>query len=343
MDLDKIYSILDEINDPEIGISIVKLRMIDSVDINGDTIEVNVKLTVPGCPLVNNLERDIVNKLAMNGIKAHVNFDYMSKEELEKAKQVVINEKKSMPSSIERYTKKDKNKDIKRIIAVYSAKGGVGKSTVVSILAILYKSIGKKVGILDCDISGPSIKSIFKIQGYAEALDSNKIIPYDNDGIKIVSLDLLSDAEAVLWRGPLVSGAIKQMYDDTVWGDLDILLLDLPPGTSDAPITVFQSIPIDGLIIVTTPQDLSYITNNKTIFMANQMKIKILGIIENMSYIICPKCGEKIEIGKNNKNYNEKLIVKLPFINDIDKLIISRDINNLVSLKTILNGDLNLL
>lgn len=335
MDLDKIYKILNEVNDPEIGLSIVKLGMVGKIEEKDGTLEIEVKLTVPGCPLVKNIERDIITRFAEQGIKVNVNFSYMTNQELENAKKVVAEEKKSVPYTIERYTKSDDKKNIGKIIAVYSAKGGVGKSTIVSILAIVAKSLGKKVGILDCDISGPSIKSIFKINGYAEALDERKIIPYKKDGIEIVSLDLLSDAEAVVWRGPLVSGAIKQMYDDTLWGDLDVLFLDLPPGTSDAPITVFQSIPTDGLVIVTTPQDLSYITGKKTIFMAKEMKISILGIIENMSYVICPKCGEKISIGNQNRNYEEKLLIRLPFIQNIDDIIDKNEIDAFEQMKQV--------
>ncbi|EFD92894.1 MAG: protein of unknown function DUF59 [Candidatus Parvarchaeum acidophilus ARMAN-5] len=311
--LKEILALIESIKDPEIGISIVKLRMIDSIEDNEDKITVNVKLTVPGCPLSSTIEKDIKAALKSQGYAdVEVNFGFMTKEELEDIKNVIRKERISMPESIERY----ETKKLKHIIAVYSAKGGVGKSTVVKLLSQTAKSLGYKTGILDCDISGPSIASLFNIKKQAYANESGKIMPNVNEGISIIGVDMLTNVEAIIWRGPLVSSAIKQMYNDTEWGDLDILLLDLPPGTSDAPITVFQSIPVDGVVVVTTPQELSNIVGKKTLVVAKSLNIPVIGVIENMSYFVCKDCGAVNYLGKSDEKIDLPILAKLPFFMD---------------------------
>ena len=315
---DRLKSIIDAIEpikDPEIGISIVKLKMIESVEEEGQKIKVNVKLTVPGCPLSSTIEKDVKKALKEKGYNdIEVNFGFMSKQELDDIKEVIRKEQITMPQSIERYEKKS----IRKIIAVYSAKGGVGKSTIVKLLAETANSMGYKTGILDCDISGPSITSLFNLKERAYADKDGKIIPIIKNGLKIMAVDMLTDVEAIIWRGPLVSSAIKQMYNDTNWDSLDILFLDLPPGTSDAPITVFQSIPVDGTVVVTTPQELSNLIGKKTVVVAKSLNIPVIGVIENMSYFICKHCGEKNEIGINNVKLDLPVLAKLPFFNDLN-------------------------
>jgi ATP-binding protein involved in chromosome partitioning len=315
---DRLKGIIDSIEpikDPEIGISIVKLRMVESVEEEDGKIKINIKLTVPGCPLSSTIEKDVKKALKEKGYDdAEVNFGFMSKKELESIKEVVRNEQIKMPQSIERYEKKS----IRKIIAVYSAKGGVGKSTIVKLLAETANSMNYKTGILDCDISGPSITSLFDLKERAYADKDGKIIPIIKDGIRIMAVDMLTDVEAIIWRGPLVSSAIKQMYNDTNWDNLDILFLDLPPGTSDAPITVFQSIPVDGTVVVTTPQELSNLIGKKTIVVAKSLNIPVIGVIENMSYFICKHCGEKNEIGSNDTKLDLPILAKLPFFNDLN-------------------------
>ena len=311
-----IIDAIEPIKDPEIGISIVKLRMVDSVEEDNGKIKINIKLTVPGCPLSSTIEKDIKKTLEEKGYNdVEVNFGFMSKKELEDIKDVVRREQIQMPQSIERYEKKS----IRKIIAVYSAKGGVGKSTVVKLLAETANSMNYKTGILDCDISGPSITSLFNLKGMTYADKDGKIIPAIKDGIEIMAVDMLTDVAAIIWRGPLVSSAIKQMYNDTNWGNLDILFLDLPPGTSDAPITVFQSIPVDGTVVVTTPQELSNLIGKKTIVVAKSLNIPVLGVIENMSYFVCKHCGEKNEIGRKDAKLDLPILAKLPFFNDLDE------------------------
>lgn len=185
--------------------------------------------------------------------------------------------------------------NIKHVLAVVSGKGGVGKSMTASMLAVLLKRMGRNVGILDADITGPSIPKTFGIRSRAYQNEIG-ILPAETEtGIKVMSINLLLEEGdmPVLWRGPVIAGAVKQFWHDVVWGDLDYLIIDCPPGTGDVPLTVFQSIPIDGAVIVTSPQDLVSLIVRKAYNMAKMMDIPVLGLIENMSYAVCPDCGQK--------------------------------------------------
>ena len=188
--------------------------------------------------------------------------------------------------------------NIKHVIGVVSGKGGVGKSFVTSSLAVQMAKAGYKVGILDADITGPSIPKMFGAHGQLVG-DEKGMYPYETkEGIKIVSINLLmEDEEApVVWRGPVIAGAVKQFWNEAVWGDVDYLFVDMPPGTGDVPLTVFQSLPVDGIVIVTSPQELVQMIVKKAFHMANMMHIPVLGLVENFSYLKCPDCGKKIAL-----------------------------------------------
>ena len=187
---------------------------------------------------------------------------------------------------------------IEKVIAVVSGKGGVGKSTVTCSLAAAMAARGKRVGILDADITGPSVPRAFGIRQRA-AGSADGILPVRSaGGIEIMSLNLLTDRETdpVVWRGPVIAGAVEQFWTDVIWGELDYLFVDMPPGTGDVPLTVFQSIPVDGIVIVATPQELVGMIVEKAANMAKMMNIPVLGIVENMSYVECPDCGKKISL-----------------------------------------------
>lgn len=193
--------------------------------------------------------------------------------------------------------------EVKHVIGVVSGKGGVGKSLVTASLANMMASKGYRVGILDADITGPSIPKMYGIHGPAQA-DDEGIYPIlaEND-IKIMSINLLMpDEEApVIWRGPVISGMVKQFWTDVIWGELDYLFVDMPPGTGDVPLTVFQSLPVEGIVIVTSPQDLVQLIVKKAYHMAKSMNIPIIGAIENYSYLKCPDCGKEISVfGKSH-------------------------------------------
>lgn len=187
---------------------------------------------------------------------------------------------------------------VKKVIGVVSGKGGVGKSFVTASLAAAMRRQGYEVGILDADITGPSIPKMFGIHGPAEGSDMGVFPIPAEDGTKIMSLNLLmEDEEApVVWRGPVIASTVKQFWHDVYWGDLDFLFVDMPPGTGDVPLTVFQSLPVDGIVIVTSPQELVQMIVKKAINMAEMMKIPVLGLVENYSYLECPDCGSKIKL-----------------------------------------------
>ena len=203
---------------------------------------------------------------------------------------------------------------IKHVIGVVSGKGGVGKSMTASMLAVLLNRMGKSVGILDADITGPSIPKTFGITSPAMQNEIGILPAETESGIKIISINMMLPEKdsPVLWRGPIIAGAVKQFWHDVVWGDLDYLIIDCPPGTGDVPLTVFQTIPLDGVVIVTSPQDLVSLIVKKAYNMAEMMNIPVLGIVENMSYVVCPDCGKKIELfGSGSETVAEELGVPL--------------------------------
>ena len=217
--------------------------------------------------------------------------------------------------------KQNEKSNVKKVIAVVSGKGGVGKSFITSLLATATRKRGKSVAILDADITGPSIPKIFGVKDKAYSNDGVLLEPVStNSGIKLMSINLLMDNEnqAVVWRGPVIAGTVSQFWGDVAWGDVDFMFVDMPPGTGDVPLTVFQSLPVDGIIVVTTPQSLVSMIVSKAINMAQLMNVPILGIIENMSYLECPDCGKKINIfGESNvdevaNNYGLRVLAKLP-------------------------------
>ncbi len=187
---------------------------------------------------------------------------------------------------------------VKKVIGVVSGKGGVGKSFVTASLATAMRKKGYEVGILDADITGPSIPKMFGVHGPAMGSEMGILPISAEDGTKIMSINLLmEDEEApVIWRGPVIAGTVKQFWSDVVWGDLDYLFVDMPPGTGDVPLTVFQSLPVDGIVIVTSPQELVQMIVKKAYNMAGMMNIPVLGVVENYSYLKCPDCGKEIKL-----------------------------------------------
>ena len=211
---------------------------------------------------------------------------------------------------------------IKHIIAVVSGKGGVGKSLVTGLLSVAMNRKGKHVGILDADITGPSIPKMFGVSGEVQGNEKGVYPIKSNSGIGIVSMNLLlaQQTDPVVWRGPIISGIVQQFYTDFVWQDVDYLFVDMPPGTGDVPLTVLQSIPLDGIVVVTSPQDLVSMIVEKAIKMANLMQIPILGLVENMSYFECPDCGKRHEIyGKSHideiaRDKKLQVLAKIPIV-----------------------------
>ncbi len=209
---------------------------------------------------------------------------------------------------------------VKKVIAVVSGKGGVGKSTVTAMTAVAMSQKGNRVGVLDADITGPSAPTAFGVTECAGATKEGLYPAVTQKGIQVMSINLLLDnsTDPVIWRGPVIAGAVKQFWTDVIWEDVDYLFVDMPPGTGDVPLTVFQSLPVDGIIIVTSPQDLVSMIVSKAVKMANMMHIPVLGLVENYSYLQCPDCGKKIEVfGKSHidqvaKDFSLPVLARLP-------------------------------
>lgn len=218
---------------------------------------------------------------------------------------------------------------VKKVIGIVSGKGGVGKSSITSLLAVLKQREGKNVAILDGDITGPSIGKTFGVDNAQIYSNGKEIIPAKTvHGIKIMSTNLLLEhpEDPVVWRGPILAGMIKQFWTDVKWGDIDYMFVDMPPGTGDVPLTIFQSLPLQGIVIVTSPQELVSMIVGKAVNMAKQMNIPILGIIENMSYVKCPDCEKKIFVfGKSHldevaQKYDLKILGQVPLDSELTKL-----------------------
>ena len=219
--------------------------------------------------------------------------------------------------------------NVKHVIGVVSGKGGVGKSLVTSMLAVLMQREGYKVGILDADVTGPSIPKAFGLKPGVEGGPEGMIPPSTTTGIDVMSVNLLLEEEEkpVVWRGAVISGVVKQFWTDTIWNDIDYMFVDCPPGTGDVPLTVFQSLPLDGIIIVSTPQELVSMIVAKAANMAKLMNIPVLGLVENMSYAICPDCGKHINvfgdshIGEVAEKFGYDLLGQIPMDPKLAKLV----------------------
>lgn len=229
--------------------------------------------------------------------------------------------------------------NVKKVIGVVSGKGGVGKSLVTSLLAVLLKQKGYQTAILDGDITGASITKVFGVDGKEiRGVNENTMLPVSSKtGIRIMSINLFLEepTNPVVWRGPVLAGALKQFWTDVAWGDVDYMFVDMPPGTGDIPLTAFQSLPLDGIVVVTTPQELVGDIVTKAFKMANMMNIPVLGLVENMSYFVCPNCEEKHYIyGNGNtkefaKNFNVDVVSELPITPKYAKLCDNGEIENL--------------
>jgi len=269
-----ILKALSTVEEPDFKKDLVTLNMVENIKIANNTVSFTVILTTPACPL-----KDLIKSRCFDAIHSMINEDV----------EIKINFTSKTTSL--RTDKKDVLKDVKNIVAVVSGKGGVGKSTVASNLALAIAASGAKVGFMDADIYGPSGHIMFGIRGQRPQMrdvdGKGKIVPIERYGIKIMSIGLLVDErQAVVWRGPMVSSAIRQFVTDVDWGELDYLVIDMPPGTGDIHLTITQSVPVTGVIVVTTPQLVALADAKKGIAMFNQpgLKVPVIGLVENMSY-----------------------------------------------------------
>jgi ATP-binding protein involved in chromosome partitioning len=283
MTQEQIIQALSQVQEPDLGKDLVTLNMVKDIEIDGLRVSFTVVLTTPACPL-----KDHIRNACMNAVRILVNK--AAEVEVKFTAQVVSNRKDN----------KNILPQVKNIIAVGSGKGGVGKSTVSVNLALALAEGGAKVGLLDADIYGPSIPLMLGIKGerpLMKDIDGHpKIVPMDVMGIKAMSIGLLiDDRQAVVWRGPMASSAIKQFVSDVLWDELDYLVIDLPPGTGDIHLTMVQTIPVTGAVIVTTPQEVALADAKKAIMMFDgpQIKVPVLGIVENMAFFTPPELPDK--------------------------------------------------
>lgn len=268
-----ILKALGNVQEPDLGKDLVTLNMVQNIQIEGNKVSFTVVLTTPACPM-----KDLIKNACINAVHLLVN----------KEASVTVNFTSNTTS-----LRKDDNvlSGVKNIIAVVSGKGGVGKSTVAANLALAIAEGGAKVGLMDADIYGPSVHIMFGVRGERPAMKDvegkGKIVPLERYGIKLMSIGLLVDEkQAVVWRGPMVSSAIRQFVTDVDWGNLDYLIIDMPPGTGDIHLTIVQTVPVTGVIVVTTPQLVALADAKKGIAMFNQaqLKVPVIGLVENMSY-----------------------------------------------------------
>lgn len=290
-----ILNSLKRVQDPDLNKDLVTLNMIKDIKIEGQKVSFTVELTTPACPLKEKIHGDCVKAI---------------KEDFPDLEEVKVN----MSSSV-RFSDEDKNmlKQVKNVIAIASGKGGVGKSTVSANIALALSSTGAKVGLMDADIYGPTVPALFDIHDQPEVTANKKIIPLEKNGLKLMSIGfLLSGNEPVIWRGPMVGGVVQQFLRDVEWGELDYLIIDLPPGTGDAQLTLAQLIPLSGVAIVSTPEDVAMNIATKALSMFQHLKVPILGIIENMSYFVAPDTGNIYHIFGHGggKKASERLDVK---------------------------------
>jgi ATP-binding protein involved in chromosome partitioning len=287
-----IMQALQGVMDPEIHRSLVDLGMIRQVQIDGGRVTIVLALTTLGCPLRGQIADDVKKTVgALDGVtEVQVELSEMTADEKGRI---------GMGAPAPEMGQVEALNDIRRVVAVMSGKGGVGKSLVSGLLAVALRRQGLKVGILDADITGPSIPKMFFPDGAQLSTGPvGPMPPESQGGVKVVSINLLLEQEdqAVIWRGPMISAAIKQFWGDIFWGTLDYLIVDLPPGTSDASLTVMQSLPLSGVVLVTSPQDLAGMVVRKAARMASMMQTPILGLIENMSYFESPDTGKRYDI-----------------------------------------------
>ena len=275
-------SILDalrHVQEPELGRDIVSLDMVKSIEIDGTNVAFTIELTTPACPLKDEIEgnaRQVLRDLGATEVA--ITWGAMVRRAAPRqAEQLLPN--------------------VKNVIAVGSGKGGVGKSTVSVNLAVALAQAGAAVGLLDADITGPNIPMMLGVDGQPKASPNNKITPLERHGVKCISIQFfVPEGQPIVWRGPLVGGAIQQFLRDVEWGDLDYLVVDLPPGTSDAQLTLAQSVPLGGAVLVTTPQEVALSDVGKALAMFKRLSVPILGLVENMTAFACPHCGELTEI-----------------------------------------------
>ncbi len=296
-----ILEALRAVKDPDLHRDIVALNFVKNVAVSGSDVRLTIELTTPACPVREELKADAERALRQT-------IEGMGRVDIQMTSKVLSHENAQKAQLLP---------GVKNTVAVASGKGGVGKSTVAVNLAVSLARDGARVGLVDADVYGPSIPLMMGITGRPQ-VRNQRLQPMENWGVKVMSIGFLVDPmQAVIWRGPMASGAVKQFMSDVDWGELDYLVFDLPPGTGDIQLTLVQSLPLTGAVIVTTPQDISLADARKAYAMFGKVNVPILGIVENMSYFVCTHCGQREDIFDNGGGRKAAEELGVPFLGEI--------------------------
>lgn len=295
-----VLGVLRTVEDPDLHKDIVSLGFVKDLKVSGSNVSFKVELTTPACPVKEQLKSECETKVrglpGVEGVEVEMTAQVRGRAPPEGA---------ALPG-------------VKNIFAVASGKGGVGKSTTAINLALALRETGAAVGLLDADVHGPSMAMMFGVSGQPEVTPDRKVVPLERYGVKVLSMGFLTDANRpVIWRGPMVHGLLQQFLGQADWGELDYLVLDLPPGTGDAQLSISQLVPISGAAIVTTPQDISLLDARKGLLAFNTLKVPVLGIIENMSYFVCTNCNQRHEIFRHGGGRRVAEELGVPFLGEV--------------------------
>ena len=297
---EQIYEQLRKVKDPELHRDLVSLDMVKQVAVEGSTVRLDIELTTPACPLKEQIQHDVDRVLKDVPGVDRVELSWSAK---------VRSSRNAATTQLPA---------VKNVVAVGAGKGGVGKSTAAVLLAYGLHRSGASVGLMDADVYGPSIPTMVGIEGEKPAVSGNMIVPPVAGGVKIMSIGFMVDRDKpLIWRGPMAHGVIKQFLEQVDWGELDYLIVDLPPGTGDVPLTLAQQIPMTGSVVICTPQDIALLDARRAVRMYEQLNVPCLGMIENMSYYLCPKCGHRDELFDHGGAEAAAKELGVPFLGDI--------------------------
>lgn len=297
---DQIIDVLRTVDDPELNRDIVSLNMVKNVAVCDGNVKVHVELTTPACPLKDKVREDVVAAVGqLTGVK-HVEVEFSAQVRSSPFRQTML-------------------PGVKNIVAVGAGKGGVGKSTLSVLAAVGLARAGAKVGLLDADVYGPSVPKMLGVEdARPEVAGENKIVPVPASGLKVMSLGFLTEPDqAIIWRGPMIHNMVKTFLEQVDWGDLDYLIVDLPPGTGDVPLTLSQSLPLNGAVVVCTPQDVALLDAVRAARMYQMLNVEVLGIVENMSYFIAPDTGKEYDLFGKGGAEKAAARLRVPFLGSI--------------------------
>ena len=295
----QVFDQLRTVNDPELNRDLVTLNMVKKVDVEGSRVRVHIELTTPACPLKDRIRADVEKAVgAIDGVKV-VDIEWSAQ----------VRSSRSPSNQLP---------GVKNIVAVGAGKGGVGKSTLAVLLAYGLKRAGASVGLMDSDVYGPSIPTMTGVEGHRPQVTGEMIVPAVAGGVKIMSIGFMVERDKpLIWRGPMAHGVVKQFLEQVEWGELDYLIVDLPPGTGDVPLSLAQQIPMTGAVVICTPQDVALNDARRAVRMYEQLNVSCLGIVENMSYYLCPQCGHRDELFDHVGAAEAAKDLGVPFLGEI--------------------------